>query len=174
MRWWQFRQRPRSRMKLTMGKLSHGLMATAQVGQFEPGRTSERPSGILWMTTFRKLPIASPRTNEIVSTAPSGNPSMAAESMFPRSIWSLGMKRVADELCQANTMPHQDYTSGGESLTLHRKSFTNASNAPSRAIRARGCSTWQQKSTSNYESCRSARPIRSVVESATLSISPVL
>ena len=46
--------------KLRTGMFSHQESLWLQLGQEEPGVTIERPSGILKMQTFRKLPMHRP------------------------------------------------------------------------------------------------------------------
>ena len=57
---WQFRHFPRNRNQLNTGMLSYGRMGFWHRGQRDAGETTERPSGMREMHTFRKLPITMP------------------------------------------------------------------------------------------------------------------
>src|SRR5512137_2454058 len=63
----QSRHRPRRMSQLTTGMLSKGRMDFPHFGQWEAGNTMDLPSGIRQMQTLRKLPIAAPKTNAIMS-----------------------------------------------------------------------------------------------------------
>src|SRR5436190_1147399 len=79
----QWRQRPRSSANESSGRLSYHASGVPQAMQAEPGRTTERRSGILAATTFRKLPIARPGRSAIEASASSisGRPAVPEDDV---------------------------------------------------------------------------------------------
>src|SRR4029453_6075721 len=74
----QWRQRPRSSANETSGMLSYHSSDVPHATHAEPGGTTERRSGTLAATTFRKLPNARPGRNAIAANATpiSGGPAV--------------------------------------------------------------------------------------------------
>src|SRR6266436_2321381 len=70
----QFRHLPRKISQPKTGMLSYGLIGLRQRGHREPGETTETPSGMREMQTFRKLPMTMPKRKKkngiTVSTLP--------------------------------------------------------------------------------------------------------
>src|SRR5690554_1567583 len=65
----QLRHRPMRTSHETIGMLSYDLIGVAQDGHALAGVTTDMPSGIRWITTFRKEPMVAPRTPTAATTA---------------------------------------------------------------------------------------------------------
>lgn len=64
----QERHLPRSQSQPRMGTLSYGLIGVWHRGQRELGETTESPSGMREMHTFKKLPITIPNRKKTKMT----------------------------------------------------------------------------------------------------------
>jgi hypothetical protein len=63
--------------------LSKGFIAVLQAGQREPGYTIDSRFGMRYMTTFKKLPIISPKTN---AKAPTRYAEILSILTFPETV----------------------------------------------------------------------------------------
>src|SRR5512142_2726047 len=86
----QRRQRARSAIQETTGRLSYQAMGAPQRGQRERGRTMDSPRGRRAMTTFAKLPSAAPRTGTQATTSGAGG--VVAGATLARALERLGAR----------------------------------------------------------------------------------